>query len=75
VYLVKQWVKNRKIHEPYKGYLSSYSYTLMVMHYLQVAPHTYHICVCVSVIHIIYVYVCLSPGSTYDIYVCVSVSR
>ena len=37
VYLVKQWVKNRKIHEPYKGYLSSYTYTLMVMHYLQVS--------------------------------------
>ena len=37
MYLVKQWVKNRKIHEPYKGYLSSYTYTLMVMHYLQVS--------------------------------------
>lgn len=41
VYLVKQWVKNRKIHEPYKGYLSSYTYTLMVMHYLQV-EHLLH---------------------------------
>ena len=38
VYLVKQWAKRRKIHEPYRGYPSSYSYTLMVMHYLQVAP-------------------------------------
>jgi len=33
--LVKQWAKRRKIHEPYRGYPSSYSYTLMVMHYLQ----------------------------------------
>ena len=35
VYAVKLWAKRRKIHEPYKGYLSSYSYTLLVIHYLQ----------------------------------------
>ena len=35
VYLVKLWAKRRKIHEPYKGYLSSYTYTLLVIHYLQ----------------------------------------
>ena len=35
VYCIKLWVKRRKIHEPYRGYLSSYSYTLMVLFYLQ----------------------------------------
>mmetsp|Transcript_4159 Transcript_4159/g.6582 ORF Transcript_4159/g.6582 Transcript_4159/m.6582 type:complete len:359 (+) Transcript_4159:2-1078(+) len=36
VYCIKAWTKARQIHDPYRGYLSSYTYTLMVIHCLQV---------------------------------------
>lgn len=34
--LVKYWAKRRKINSPFDGTLSSYSYSIMVVHYLQV---------------------------------------
>ncbi|KAK2865098.1 hypothetical protein FQN49_003913 [Arthroderma sp. PD_2] len=32
--VVKRWAKARKINDPYNGTLSSYGYTLMLLHYL-----------------------------------------
>ncbi|EKX50948.1 hypothetical protein GUITHDRAFT_66394 [Guillardia theta CCMP2712] len=32
---IKHWVKQRRIHKTFRGYLSSYTYTLMVIQYLQ----------------------------------------
>ncbi|EKX44349.1 hypothetical protein GUITHDRAFT_139887 [Guillardia theta CCMP2712] len=32
---IKHWVKQRQIHNTFRGYLSSYTYTLMVIQYLQ----------------------------------------
>ncbi|KAL0486178.1 uridylyltransferase [Acrasis kona] len=35
IYVVKYWASMREINHPYHGTLSSYSYTLLVIHYLQ----------------------------------------
>lgn len=35
MYCVKKWAKQRQIQDTYRGYLSSYTYTLMVIQFLQ----------------------------------------
>ncbi|KAI9141753.1 hypothetical protein BKA69DRAFT_1072513 [Paraphysoderma sedebokerense] len=35
-FLVKYWAKRRHINDPYNGTLSSYSYVLLLIHYLQI---------------------------------------
>lgn len=35
IYVVKYWASKREINQPYHGTLSSYSYVLLVIHYLQ----------------------------------------
>ena len=35
VYCIKHWIKQRQINNPYRGYLSSYTYTLMTIQFLQ----------------------------------------
>jgi len=37
--IIKYWTKRRGIADTYSGTLSSYAYTLMVIHYLQIIPN------------------------------------
>jgi DNA polymerase sigma len=39
IYLIKYWASMREINQPYLGTLSSYSYVLLVIHYLQSLPN------------------------------------
>ena len=35
-YIIKNWAKNRKINDPFRGTLSSYCYVMMIIHFCQV---------------------------------------
>jgi len=35
LFLIKHWAKQRRINDPYRGTLSSYAYSLLLIHYLQ----------------------------------------